>query len=273
MFEKDWPKILGGILGAIFLFILMSHFGVRSGIMRIIVVALLAVSLFGGMFGSIGGKLRLIFGIAAVVVFVSSWWFTRPAMQELQHSAERALPRENFDPKAEVLTPMALFYRGLDGSVHKVGMDWRWNPETSEAIARPGSTEHMRLLLEYEMQEAKKSASGSKPKEVSGFRVVETHHFILTEGSRETPELEWKKAPAGSSRTWYTSVKLSGQAGDCVTVIANGRNVGDDCVGSTTAFDTNGRLGGGLGTVKSTRYRYSGSGALVVDFFTLEHVP
>ncbi len=155
MTEKDWPKVVGTLLASVLLFILMSYVGVTNGFLKIVVVGLLVLSFFADKFGGTGRTIRKIFLAVAAVLFLLSWWFTGPTAKWAQHRTEEVMPRDPFDPRVGEPIAQVLFYERTDGRVVQTPKDWVTNPKTGEPLARPGTTEFLRLLTKYELQQAK----------------------------------------------------------------------------------------------------------------------
>lgn len=92
--------------------------------------------------------------------------------------------------------------------------------------------------------------------------------YVLKKGGvTETPVIPWVKPPAGSGKTWWYSWQVSGDG--CVAVIANGKDIGDDCSGEEDDFQPNDRLDD-FGPTTSTKFVWSKGSGVIVDFFVTE---
>lgn len=158
MTEKDWPKVVGTLLVSVLLFILMTYMGVTNGFLKILIVGLLVLSFFADKFGETGRTIRKILLAVAAVLFLLSWWFTKPTAKWAQHRTEEVMPRDNFDPRAEKPEALVRFYELPDGTVKRAGDDWKNHPITGERLAAPGTDEFLRLLTKYEVQKTQEKS-------------------------------------------------------------------------------------------------------------------
>lgn len=138
-----------------------------GGALIIIAMILIALSVFAESVGVTGKKMRIIFGVVGILLFLLSWSFTAPTAKWALHKAQQNAPRETFDPTSPTTDAAAKFMREADGTLRKVPVEWKRDPRTGIALTEPGTPEFWELINEYETQEARKRAEEKNPPQPS----------------------------------------------------------------------------------------------------------
>jgi len=177
MTEKDWTRFLTVVLGGVVSYTLLKYLGVANGFLPMVAVFLLVFSIFGEHFGKAAPVFRKILGITGVVLFLTSWHFTKRTSESGIHWAQKnILVRDTFDPETEAQGDgenhtkgaIARFVREPNGKIRKVPGSWKRSPTDGSPLAKPGTLEFKKLLEEYEKQElerpSKETATVTKAK-------------------------------------------------------------------------------------------------------------